>query len=172
MGSASQLTDPSDCTLMYLYWTTWPAARLTVPLQSGLLEVYCEALRATALSVFQFPSAATLPTILMVWPKLVVTTSLKVTATEVPVAAQVEEDVVPVPELVVVVVDDAVPVDVEPPVLDWGVWELGKLVEVAVEYDPTTDVAWHEPGRVFPELAPHEYGTTPARRAAAVRNDA
>lgn len=62
---------------------TVPGAKLTVPVQRGLLEVYWLEDNATAFAVAQFPNAELLPTSLMVWPYEVVTTSLKVTATEV-----------------------------------------------------------------------------------------
>lgn len=68
LGSASQVTSPSDATLMYLYWIVWPAARLTVTDHSGFDDVYWLALSATALDVSQLPKAATLPTILIVSP--------------------------------------------------------------------------------------------------------
>ena len=84
--------------------TVVPAGKLTVPLQSGFELVYADALRATALPVFQFPIAAVLPTILMVWPYWVVTRRLNVTATEVAVAHPV-----------VVVVDVAEVLEVEMP---------------------------------------------------------
>ena len=83
LGSASQVIEPSLLTTMYLYWMVCPAGRVTVPFQRGLLELYDEALRVTALLVSQFPRAATLPTILTVWPQDVVLSSLKVTATDV-----------------------------------------------------------------------------------------
>jgi len=51
--------------------------------QDGFAAVYCDADRATALADAQLPSCALLPTILMVSPIDVVTTSLKVTATDV-----------------------------------------------------------------------------------------
>lgn len=92
-------------------------------LQSGLLEVYPDALSVTAFAVFQLPSAATLPTILIVWPYVVLASSLKVTATEVAVAQLVADVLVPVAV--------AVPVAVVTPVL--GVWLAGKLVDVAEE---------------------------------------
>lgn len=46
---------------MNLYSTTSPGARLTVAAQRGLLDVYDEALRATAELVSQLPSAETSP---------------------------------------------------------------------------------------------------------------
>lgn len=53
---------------MYLYSMACPAGRVTVACHRGLLEVYCEALRVTALLVSQLPRAATLPTTFTVWP--------------------------------------------------------------------------------------------------------
>ena len=95
---------------MYLYSMTWPAGSVTVPFHRGLLEVYSDASRATALLVSQFPRAPVLPTILIVWPYFVVTSSLNVTATdvaawheEVVVAVVVEEGGLPVVELVTLV---------------------------------------------------------------------
>ena len=67
---------------------------------NGLLLVYSEAERATALPVAQFPNAATFPEILIVSPYIVVTVSSKVTATEV---AAVQDEVVVVEAFVVVV---------------------------------------------------------------------
>lgn len=100
---------------------TVPAAKLTVPAQSGFELVYPLALRATADPVFQDPRAATEPAILIVWPTTVVTSSSKVTATEV---AAVQE------EVVVVVALDEVEVLVE-------------VVEVVA-----LDVVLVEPGRL------------------------
>lgn len=87
---------------------TVPAAKLTVPAHSGFELVYPLALRATADAVSQDPSAATEPEISIVCPTTVVTSSSKVTATEV---AAVQEDVV------VVVASDEVEVLVEDVVL-------------------------------------------------------
>jgi hypothetical protein len=53
-----------------------------------LLDVYELADNAYAFAVFQFPRAATFPAILIVWPYVVVTISLKVTATEVAAAQE------------------------------------------------------------------------------------
>lgn len=39
LGSASQVTEPSVLTTMYLYWMAWPGVRVMVPVQTGLLEV-------------------------------------------------------------------------------------------------------------------------------------
>lgn len=39
LGSASQTTEPSELTTMYLYWITWPDDSDTVPVQIGLLDV-------------------------------------------------------------------------------------------------------------------------------------
>lgn len=60
-GSASQVTSPELSTTMYLNSTTVLGAKLTATSQSGLLEVYCEALRETASSVSQSPRAETSP---------------------------------------------------------------------------------------------------------------
>lgn len=60
-GSASQVTSPELSTTMYLNSTTVLGAKLTATSQSGLLEVYCEALRETASSVSQLPRAETSP---------------------------------------------------------------------------------------------------------------
>lgn len=60
-GSASQVTLPDAPTTMYLYSTTVPGVRATATLQSGLLVVYCEALRGTALPAAQFPSVEMFP---------------------------------------------------------------------------------------------------------------
>jgi len=57
--------------------------------QRGLEVVYEEADRATALAASQEPRAATEPLILIVSPRVVVTVSSKVMATEVAVAVAV-----------------------------------------------------------------------------------
>ena len=72
---------PSEATLIYLYSTAFPAGRATVTNHNGFEEVYLDAERAMALPGAQLPSAGMFPTILIVWPAFVVTTSLKVTAT-------------------------------------------------------------------------------------------
>jgi len=81
LGSLSQVTPPLDATLTNLYWNVVPAGKLTVALHLGLLLVYCDADSAGAAPTSQLPSCEMEPTILMVWPTLVVTRSLKVTAT-------------------------------------------------------------------------------------------
>lgn len=58
-----------------------------MPNHKGLLAVYFDAFSATPLLGFQFPREATLPVILIVSPKVVVTSSLKVIATAVDVQA-------------------------------------------------------------------------------------
>lgn len=135
-----------------------------VAVHSGLLEVYDDALSATALVTSQLPRAATLPTILTVWPKVVVFSSLKVTATAVAV----------VQEAVVVVAVGLVNVAVVAEPVVPGVWLAGKDETVAVEYVPTWDVAAQTAGtEVALEAVPAQpAGTTPARLAAAVRNEA
>jgi hypothetical protein len=47
-----------------LYCSAVPGASDTVPVHSGLLLVYRDALRTTALSVFQLPRAVMLPVLL------------------------------------------------------------------------------------------------------------
>lgn len=98
LGSASQVSDPLLSTRMYLYEMTVPGAKLIVPVQTGLLTVYPDADKATALAGAQLPSAELSPTILTVWPTTVVFSSLNVTWT----------DVAAVQELVVVGVATAV----------------------------------------------------------------
>jgi len=71
-----------------------------VMLQSGFEDVYPLAESAIAFAVFQLPSVATSPTILMLCPKTVVASSLNVTAIEV---ARVQEVVVLVGPVTVVV---------------------------------------------------------------------
>ncbi len=80
--------------------------------------MYCDAESAMALAGAQLPSAVVLPTILIVWPTVVVTSSLNVTATAVGVEQELEvADVVvmavdadaDVDALVEVEVDDGVP---------------------------------------------------------------
>lgn len=61
LGSLSHETVPELLTLMNLYSTTLPGARLTDAYHSGLLLVYCDAPSVTALAVFQLPRAAVLP---------------------------------------------------------------------------------------------------------------
>jgi hypothetical protein len=114
-----------------------------------------------------------LPTILMVWPHVVVTNSLKVTATE--VAARHPVEVVEVFVEVTVVVEAvpvAVPVVVEVVMLVLGFWDVGNDVDVAEEYDPTTEVAEQVPGTDVAEDWIQPAGITPARRAAAVKKAA
>jgi hypothetical protein len=149
---------------------TVPAAREMVPSQRGLLEVYCEAESAMALEVSQFPRAATLPAILMVWPTTVVTLSAKVTATDVAVP---QVDVVVLVDVVDVVdFDDVDVVVVVPPLPALGVWFGGQEPVAAVAYVPMADVDEHTDGTLEALGSPQEYGTTPARRAAAVRKAA
>jgi hypothetical protein len=81
---------------------TVPGAKANVTNHSGLLLVYSEAERATALLASQSPSAAIEPEILIVSPYVVVTVSSNVTATEVAVVQAVALVVV---LLAVVVVD-------------------------------------------------------------------
>jgi hypothetical protein len=64
LGSDSHVTVPELLTRMNLYSTAVPGASLTVPDHKGLLEEYCEALRATALSGFQLPREEMLPVLL------------------------------------------------------------------------------------------------------------
>lgn len=61
LGSASQVTSPEVSTLMNLYSTTLLGARFTLTAHSGLLEVYCDALSATASEVSQLPRDETFP---------------------------------------------------------------------------------------------------------------
>jgi len=68
LGSASHVTVPLLLTCMYLYSITVPAAKVTVPAQSGFEEVYWLAESATALLLDQSPSAETSPEILTVVP--------------------------------------------------------------------------------------------------------
>ena len=68
---------------MYLYCTTKPGAKFNVTYHNGFEVVYFDAESVTALVPAQLPSCALFPTILIVCPFVVVTTSLKVTATEV-----------------------------------------------------------------------------------------
>lgn len=91
LGSDSHVTAPFEATLMNLYVNVVPAGRFTETLHRGLLVVYPLAESAIALAVFQLPSCEMDPTILMVWPYTVVTTSLKVTATVAAIAQEVEE---------------------------------------------------------------------------------
>ena len=66
MGSDSHVIELSVLTTMYLYRIDCPAGRVMVTDQRGLLEVYDDALSATALLVSQLPRASMLPTILTV----------------------------------------------------------------------------------------------------------
>lgn len=68
---------------MNLYCIPVPAGKLNVTDHSGLLAVYCEAESAMALAGDQLPRVVMLPTIWIVCPTVVVTSSLKVTATDV-----------------------------------------------------------------------------------------
>jgi len=107
-----------------------------------------------------------------------VTISSNVTATDV---AAVQEDVV-VDVLVLVLVLVAVPVAVAVvvavvvavplPLPDVGVWLVGHEPVEAVENVPIADVEEHVAGRLEALGSPQEYGTTPARRAAAVKKAA
>jgi hypothetical protein len=85
---------------------TVPAAKLIVPSHRWSLEVYELAESAYASDVSQSPRMDTSPAILMVSPYVVVTISLKVTAT----------DVAAVQALLVVLVEVLVLVDVDEPV--------------------------------------------------------
>ena len=105
---------------------TVPAAKLTVPCHTGLEEVYSSAERAMASAVFQLPSAATFPAILIVSPYVVVTLSSNVTAT-------VEAVGVLVDDVVVVVVDPVLVDDVVVVVPPVGVWLGGQVPVDAVE---------------------------------------
>jgi hypothetical protein len=73
--------EPSVFTTMYLYSKLCPAGNETVAFHKGLLAVYEDAFSVMALLVSQLPRLAILPTIFTVCPKLVVLSSLKVTAT-------------------------------------------------------------------------------------------
>lgn len=116
----------------------------------------------------QLPSAATFPTILTVWPNVVVFSTLKVTATAV---AVVQGAAVVVVAVAVGFVNVLVPVG---SLLAVGVKLAGNEVAVAVEYVPAREVAEHTPGTDVAVDSPLAQlgGTTPARRAAAVRNAA
>jgi hypothetical protein len=81
LGSDSQVTVPSASRTKYLYAMTVPAASLMVTLHSGLADVYPVAAKATPSLVSQLPRAAMFPVILTVSPKVVVFSSLNVTAT-------------------------------------------------------------------------------------------
>jgi hypothetical protein len=121
----------------------------------------------------QFPSAATEPAILMVWPNVVVTISLNVTATVaagVHAAEVVDEAVRVEVERVDVLVPVAVTVAVTLPEI--GVWFGGQEPVDAVLYVPKAEVAEHTDGTLDVVGSPQEYGTTPALRAAAERNAA
>ena len=111
---------------------------MIVTLHSGFEDVYWSAESAIALLVSQPPSAAISPTILIVWPYCVVTSSLKVTATEV-AAAHAVDVVLDVDEDPVARVVEELTVPVGTPVV--GVWLAGKLVAVAEVYDPWMEVA-------------------------------
>jgi len=109
---------------------------------------------------------------LIVSPYVVVTISSNVTATEV---AAAQEEVVLVEVLVVDVVDPEPPVVVVvvvPDTLDTGVWFGGQVPVEAVEYVPVAEVDEQTDGTLDAVGSPQEYGTTPARRAAAVKNAA
>ena len=145
---------------------TDPAARLTVPRQSGFEDVYCDADKATALPEFQLPIAAVLPTILIVCPNWVVARTLKVTATEVAIVHPAD-----------VVVGDPLEVDTGlPGVVDGmppaGVWLGGKADVGAVEYVPNAVVATQAPGTTVADGTIHGYGTTEFLLAAIVKKAA
>lgn len=130
--------------------------------QSGLLLVYWLAERAIAEAGAQLPSWEMEPTILMVWPYVVVTSSLKVTAT---VEAMVQEvaleegaEEVALPDPVVVTAPVAV---VE-----------GHTVLLAVTKDPVAEVAWQTDGMLVAVLPPHVGGTTEFLALTAVRKAA
>lgn len=91
-----------------------------------------------ALPVFQLPSAAMLPTILMVWPYLVVLSSLKVTETE--VAGVQAELVLEVEVEVILAVDVDVDVDVVFDVIVDVVVDFVGDVDVDVDVDVNADV--------------------------------
>jgi len=112
LGSASHVTLPELLTLMNLYCTPVPGARETVPDQSGLLDVYCDAPNATASAVFQLPRAVMFPESLTVSPYEVDTSSLKVMATAVAVQELLDFVEVDVVDVLVEVVS-VVPVLVE-----------------------------------------------------------
>src|SRR6478609_3770357 len=99
----------------------------------------------------------------MVSPKLVVTTSSKVTATEVAIGQLVLVDELEVE------VEVWVPVGVGTPPL--GVCDAGNEVAVADEYEPATVLVPHWLGTAATPPA-QEGGITPARRSAAERNAA
>lgn len=101
LGSASHVTDPLLPTLMNLYSTTVPGASFTETAHSGFEEVYELALSATASSVSQLPRASMSPTILIVSPYVVATSSSNVTKTDVAVAQ--DDDVLGVRVVVVAV---------------------------------------------------------------------
>ena len=92
------------------------------------------------------------------------TISSNVTATDVAVAQ--EDVVVDVDSVLVVVVVGVLP----PP--DVGVWLEGHEPVEAVEYVPIADVDEQTAGTLEAVGSPQEYGTTPARRAAAVKKAA
>lgn len=80
-------------------------------LHRGLADVYLLALSATALPTFQLPRAAMLPTILIVCPKVVVFSSLKVTtAVEAHAVDVVVEAVVELVPVAVLVIEVMIPV--------------------------------------------------------------
>lgn len=101
-----------------------------------------------------------------------VTSSSKVTATEVGVE---QDDVVVVVVFVdvpVAVVVTEVDVKVVVTVPEMGVWLVGHELVGAVEYVPEAEVDEQTAGTLEALGSPQEYGTTPARRAAAVKNAA
>ena len=65
---------------MNLYEKAVPTGKVTVTAQRGLEVVYCAASSGIALAVSQSPSWEMEPTSLIVSPKVVLTSSLKVTA--------------------------------------------------------------------------------------------
>jgi len=99
---------------------------------------------------------------------VVVASSSKVIATEVAVAVAlvvVEVLVVDVEVVVAVPVVEVLVVVMLPLI---GVWEAGKVPVGAAEYVPDADELLHTDGTVSPPDDPHDAGTLPARRSAAV----
>ena len=131
-----------------------------VMLQRGFEDVQPLAERAMAFAVFQLPREATSPTILMVCPTTVVASTLNVTATDV----ATEQEVVVLVGEPTVVVGGGTPLT--------GVWLVGNAPVGAVEQVPIAEVAEQNDGTLDAVGSPQEYGTTPARRAAAVKKAA
>jgi hypothetical protein len=142
-GSLSQMIVPSVSLLMYLYWKLVPAAIETVTVQSGFELVYDPAFRATALLGFQLPSAAIDPTTRIDSPKLVVTSSSKMTATVVGVAHGLLALVVVVP---------------------------GQFVFVAGLNGPVAEVGEQTEGISLADGSPQDAGTMAFLREAAVKS--